>query len=73
MKKFLSLVLSLVMLVSMGTTAFAAEKAPISFEQYATDFESFLKSGPEHIVTQHYQIKYKHLFPNMENNMIHPN
>ena len=45
MKKFLSLVLSLVMLVSMGTTAFAAEKAPISFEQYATDFESFLKSA----------------------------
>ena len=71
MKKFLSLVLSLVMLVSMGTTAFAAEKAPISFEQYATDFESFLKSATYSNTTL--QIKYKHLFPNMENNMIHPN
>ncbi|MCI6813002.1 MAG: hypothetical protein MR922_11490 [Lachnospiraceae bacterium] len=44
MKKILSFLLSLAMLVSMGTTAFAAEKAPVSFEQYAADFESFLKS-----------------------------
>lgn len=43
MKKFLSLILSLVMLISMGTTVLAAEKAPTSFEQYATDFESYLK------------------------------
>ncbi|MGN1333271.1 MAG: hypothetical protein ACI4V0_10955 [Lachnospiraceae bacterium] len=44
MKKILSFLLSLAMLVSMGTTAFAAEKAPVSFEQYAADFESFLES-----------------------------
>lgn len=45
MKKFLSLILSIAMLVSMETTAFATEKTSVSFEQYAMDFENFLKTA----------------------------